>query len=302
VDSGDYELVATVLSAAGAPDSDESNNVVRRVLHVPVATGGYRPGPSARVPFVEGLDRKAATRTLRAAGFATPVWYERARGQASDRVDLQWPEAGMVAPLATSPVLVLSAVRRVPDLTGLDLDQARERLTREGLGLVPGPLWIDRGVGHSDRSVLGQSPIPGSRIDAGSAVRLVISEPRPVWPFVIGGLLCLMGLMLGLTHYARAYWSTSRDLVWSGMGRLALAGSYGRLPEAVRPRRITLDSGSSEEHVTPLTTDDLSFVHRAREERQDVTWSSETEPPTLSIVVTTDPGSQEIRWHRMNDV
>ena len=142
------------------------------------------------MPSVVGLDRRSAIRALRAAGFVEPLWYERARGPAIDRVNLQWPDPGTRMSRATHPVLVAAAERSVPDLQRLRLEQARDRLNE--MGLVAGPLRIERSVHYEDRSVLDQEPKPGSRIVAASPVRLVVSEPQPLWPFVIGGLMCVL--------------------------------------------------------------------------------------------------------------
>lgn len=227
---GDYELVAGV-DPGGAPDADESNNVARGLLHVASASAARVSGPSSHMPWVVGLTRHSAIQALGAAGLAEPVWYERARGSTIDRVDLQWPEPGTRIPRGANAVLLAAAARSVPDLQSLPLDQARERLRR--IGLVVGPLRIERSVRFQHRSVLDQEPKAGSRLFVASPVSLVVSEPQPLWPFAISGLLCLFSLMLVLSARARGTHARPGEVAWSTAMRGALPSGRlaPRLPE-----------------------------------------------------------------------
>jgi eukaryotic-like serine/threonine-protein kinase len=165
-------------------DPDPGEQAAREDAVTLVVSDG--PG-EVRVPSVRGLTRAQAVRELRREDLRVGVGT-----RPSDVVD---PGLAIgTSPAAGTEVQRRSRVRllvssgpaqvEVPDLVGLSLDSATDRL--DDLGLTYG---VERA--QSDRpedEVLAQDPAAGTTLDPGDTVELVVAEPpEPVSvPFVVG--------------------------------------------------------------------------------------------------------------------
>jgi beta-lactam-binding protein with PASTA domain len=86
-------------------------------------------------------------------------------------------------PLPSTPTMATPTVAVVPQVTGLPLDQARKRLRAEGLrvgDVETRPSAQDKGT------VLAQDARKGTKVESGSAVKLVVAAPLPKVPPVVG--------------------------------------------------------------------------------------------------------------------
>ena len=182
------EAEAKIRNAKLQPRLDESANQYHstvpegRVIGVDPAPGTRldvssevtlivsKGAPPVQVPDVRGMDLESAFATLRDAGFEP---FEAAQEFDSDieaghviRTD---PAAGTEVRLAGRPrigVVVSNAVT-VPNFTGQQVDQAQQLAAQLGLNLdVRSPWQRPRAV------VLGQLPLPGSKVEPGSTIHV----------------------------------------------------------------------------------------------------------------------------------
>jgi serine/threonine-protein kinase len=134
-------------------------------------------GPGTRaVPDVEGLTAQQARQRLRAAGFRV-----RERRETNDEI----PDGGVIRTLppigsevevGATVTLVLSSgpeQAQVPSLQGQSLEDARETL--RDLGLEADVTRKESGDAEPG-TVISQDPAPGTAVDEGSSVELVVAE------------------------------------------------------------------------------------------------------------------------------
>jgi hypothetical protein len=216
---GDHAIVLS-LEPVGSIDRDETDNRVRRVIHVPSAVEATSGGATARMPSVIGLDHRDAVRALEAADVPSPRWYVYSGSTSTDRIEQQWPEPGEPLPRGTRPVLVVEARRAVPDVRGMPIEQARARLDQAGL---TSRVETRPALGPSRPNVRAQDPAPGASIALASAVRLSVADPMPLWPYAMALAMVVLAALLsfGPGSHARA---------------VAAAGPAGLVgPPATRP-------------------------------------------------------------------
>ena len=139
------------------------------------------------VPDVVGLNRDQAEIVLARAGYYTDIIWVDADNDVEQVVGMR-PEAGTPLEVSGSVRLMVSAGSRtpdVPDLSASALDEAREALERLGLRLGDVMERPDSLVAPG--TVLDQSPQPGSVVDRGAAVSVVVAIAPP--PDTIGILI-----------------------------------------------------------------------------------------------------------------
>ena len=157
-------------------DPDAGQEVAEdSVVIISISTGR----PRVAVPDVVGISRQEAQAALKAAEFRTRVQRRYSDTVAEDQVISTDPPAGT---RATQGSRVTVAVSRgvqpvaVPDVTGLDREGARQAI--EELGLRP--VFSSRETDEEDPGqVLEQQPAPGSEVQDGTAVRVVVAEAPP---------------------------------------------------------------------------------------------------------------------------
>lgn len=131
------------------------------------------------VPPVLGLSREAALAALARAGLKPGQMSERESRYPPDTVIDQTPEPG-VEILSDRPVdLVVATPLRseVPDIVGLPVEVAITRL--EQAALVAGERTERMTRDAAENTVLEQFPMPGKRVDRGSAVAVVVAKAPP---------------------------------------------------------------------------------------------------------------------------
>jgi serine/threonine-protein kinase len=146
-------------------------------------------GPGqATIPFLEGERREVAERRLREAGFRARVRREFSEDVERGRVIETSPPARTLYERGRTVVLTVSRGPEqveVPDLVGLDRDEAERRLQeRELTARVEEEETADEEPG----TVLRQDPAPGTRVDRDSEVTITVAkEPsRVAVPDVVG--------------------------------------------------------------------------------------------------------------------
>ncbi|MDX6698524.1 MAG: eukaryotic-like serine/threonine-protein kinase [Solirubrobacteraceae bacterium] len=130
------------------------------------------------VPAVAGRRVPDAWAALERAGYWVTVDYEPSRRVRVNRATGTTPAAGMALGVGGRITLLVSSGRprvRVPSLSGLSRSAAEERLGRLGLR----PVIVARESLESPGAVVGQSPDPGRRVTARSAVRVAVAAPPP---------------------------------------------------------------------------------------------------------------------------
>ncbi len=215
-----------LLPPADLPAGDPRDGTV--VDQSPVADTVVNPGEiimvrigqaadEVAVPDVRGLDADAARRRIEGVGLqyrqGTGVELAVGDGRDGQVVEQDPPGGRRVSPgstvtvqLGRTPTLV-----EVPDLGGIDSDEARYRLEQVGLemaviGVEVDPTWVGR--------VIDQDPWVGEMVEAGSVVTVTVGIPMAVTPDVCDGL---EPTIIG-TQGDDAIYGTAGDDVIVGLG------------------------------------------------------------------------------------
>jgi serine/threonine-protein kinase len=162
----------TVLDQSPKPPSKVSkgNTVTLKVVMTPA---------QVNVPDVTGEDVGTATNTLQQAGF-TVTQQARQSNQASGTVIDQSPSGNSQAAQGSKVTLTVSsgpAQITVPDVVGEDQATAANRLGSAGLTL--GSVANQPSATVPSGSVISTSPSPGTKVNPGSTVNLVVSSGQP---------------------------------------------------------------------------------------------------------------------------
>ncbi|WP_114856447.1 Stk1 family PASTA domain-containing Ser/Thr kinase [Brachybacterium sp. YJGR34] len=173
---------------AGEEDQKKTErNVVTR--STPAAGSGVREGDtveftvasgSFQVPNVEGLDLEAATKTLEDIGFTVESSTREDGSVDPDTVLDQTPVGDTSEEIGATITLIVAAPEgpvSVPNVTGLTLADARDRLVADDFG-------VETTSEHSDSveegRVIRTDPGPNESVDRGTTVTIVVSDgPEP---------------------------------------------------------------------------------------------------------------------------
>ncbi|HWV87198.1 MAG TPA: PASTA domain-containing protein [Capillimicrobium sp.] len=138
-------------------------------------------GPEqVEVPTVVGLSRDEARDTLEAAGFVVRTEQQEDENAEEDTVLSQDPAAGTQlarGETVTVTVAVEPRTVRVPDVTGLPVDEAVNALA--DAGLVPNQVSETVTDEDDDGVVLDQRPAPGRTVDRNSRVTVTVGAYEP---------------------------------------------------------------------------------------------------------------------------
>ena len=138
------------------------------------------PGTKA-VPDVAGLDRDEARTRLRSAGFRVKEREQNSDTVPEDKVISTTPSIGSEARVGAVVTLVVSSGPEqvtVPDVSGDDIESARSALDKVGL---TADVMREESEDEEPNTVLSQDPAPGTKVDKGSAVSIVVAkEPSEV--------------------------------------------------------------------------------------------------------------------------
>ena len=159
---------------------DQDPDAGQEVAEDSVVILGVSTGPpQVEVPDVTGITRQQAQEALEAAGFRTRVERRYSDSVAEDDVIGTEPPGGRRATEGSRVTLIVSRGVQpvaVPDVTGLDRQGAREALQAAGLR----PVFSSRETDDEDPGeVLEQQPAPGSEVQEGAEVRVVVAEAPP---------------------------------------------------------------------------------------------------------------------------
>ena len=159
---------------------DQDPDAGQEVAEDSVVILGVSTGPpQVEIPDVTGISRQQAQEALEAAGFRTRVERRYSDSVAEDDVIGTEPPGGRRATEGSRVTLIVSRGVQpvaVPDVTGLDRQGAREALQAAGLR----PVFSSRETDDEDPGeVLEQQPAPGSEVQEGAEVRVVVAEAPP---------------------------------------------------------------------------------------------------------------------------
>jgi serine/threonine-protein kinase len=142
-------------------------------------------GPGAvEVPDVVGSKVEDATRVLETAGFAVEATQEPDDEAAVGTVIDQDPASGEQAPKGSTINLKVSSGKEktgVPDVRGKDVDVAANELGQAGFKTVR---QQEESESVDEGKVIRTSPAPGTPLERGSTVTLVVSSGPPETPQV----------------------------------------------------------------------------------------------------------------------
>lgn len=162
--------VSTVLSQNPPQGSRQARGAT---ITLDVSAGGRR----ITVPPVVGLTQQLAQSALENVGLEVGEIIERESDSPRGAVLETNPASGMgVAPNSRVAIVISKgpALVEVPDLIGRDLATARSLL--EQLGLIVGGITVDTtAVGEPPNTILGQNPLAGNGVRAGTPVSLRVS-------------------------------------------------------------------------------------------------------------------------------
>ncbi|MBA2262726.1 MAG: serine/threonine protein kinase [Solirubrobacterales bacterium] len=128
------------------------------------------------VPSVVGRGEAAATRALRAAGFAVDVQQSEGGGRAG-AVVAQDPAGGTEAAAGSTVTITVATEPEqvtVPDVEGLSESRASERLSARGFRVDIQERDVDNP--SDDGRVLGQAPNAGQQADQGATVAILVGR------------------------------------------------------------------------------------------------------------------------------
>ncbi|WP_269304370.1 Stk1 family PASTA domain-containing Ser/Thr kinase [Aeromicrobium sp. HA] len=144
--------------------------------------------PQVDVPRVEGLDVETATNRLESKNLVVGDTSEQTSADIpKDQVISTDPEAGTTVDEGTTVDLVVSAgpeLVDIPNLTSYSYDEAKDLLEGDRYGLK-----VERQNTDSDQPkgrVLNSNPPPGTQVERGSTVTLIVSRGQVDVPNVVG--------------------------------------------------------------------------------------------------------------------
>jgi len=126
--------------------------------------------PMGEVPVLIGLTEEAALEALQLSGFDNVRIILEESDEEMGSVFSQAPESGTIYDKSSEVVLIVSQGIMVPDVTGMELEDARELLEINGFTVTVIP------PGPKEGLVLEQSPAGEEYADHGSEVVLTIKE------------------------------------------------------------------------------------------------------------------------------
>jgi beta-lactam-binding protein with PASTA domain len=180
---GDDQVERIVRQRPPAKTLVEVGSSVRADIAVPL--------PQMPVPNIVGETVESAAAIVKAKGFSFKALGGSRMAPATDRIVSQEPPAGAMRPLGSMvageieppPVPTRKPLVTVPDLLGLELVPARDRLAALGLLLRPAE---PRAETRPDDRVTAQDPVGGARVTPGTTVSVTLkAAPVPV-PDVVG--------------------------------------------------------------------------------------------------------------------
>jgi beta-lactam-binding protein with PASTA domain len=131
------------------------------------------PTASHRVPELEGMQVNPAISRAAKEGYFTKVVFERAGGIAGT-VIRQSPDELTIRDKGTTIVLHVTegaAQVKVPDVRGVEVDEARRRLDRGNV--TPGAVTYREDAKAKANRVITTDPRPGELVDVGTTVDIV---------------------------------------------------------------------------------------------------------------------------------
>lgn len=163
----DLQPIDYIFSQSPSPDS-----LITKSIEVTVYISKGE-NPEAEVPDVIGLTEAEALDLLSLEGFDNVVVTYEESEEEMDLVFSQAPESGTVYDKLLEVHLIISQGVPVPDVTGMELEDAVTALEDDGFTAIILPEGITEGT------VLEQSPLDGEYASYGSEVTLTIDDSTP---------------------------------------------------------------------------------------------------------------------------
>jgi beta-lactam-binding protein with PASTA domain len=134
------------------------------------------------VPDVKGKTVSQAEKMLVGAGFKVGIvgYDQKATGRAGLIIS-QTPKGGGRSKDGVSVSLIIAGPPPVPTPALVGMDRAKAEVTLKGIGLTLGAVTESYDASLPAGAVAKQVPVPGTDVDKGSAVAIVLSRgPKPV--------------------------------------------------------------------------------------------------------------------------
>ncbi|WP_222426755.1 Stk1 family PASTA domain-containing Ser/Thr kinase, partial [Amycolatopsis rhizosphaerae] len=147
-------------------------------------SGGPKSSRTVTVPQVAGMDRATAAKTLSDNGFSAKFTQQRNNTVAAGLAVRSDPSAGTGALRGTEVTVVLSTGRpTVPDIgANTSLNQAETAIIAAELVPAHDESADQYSTTVAEGNVISVSPQPGTQLDLGSKVTIVVSKGRPPQP------------------------------------------------------------------------------------------------------------------------
>lgn len=133
------------------------------------------------LPDVVSLDKDEATKILEDRGFVVKAMQVKS-DDTEDKVLLMDPGAGRRLSEGSEVVLQVATPRIIPEIVGKPLSEAKESLDLEGFERIE---YVKVKSNEAEDTVLAIDPIPGTKVQALTLIKVTIAEPYVV-PDVIG--------------------------------------------------------------------------------------------------------------------
>ncbi len=166
-----------VVSVALSPLTDDTTTrsqepLAGGVTQTPSIPPSPSPEPSTvEVPSVVGLSESSATNALEQAGLTVESSSQFSAKRAGTVLD-QSPSGGTLEPGSSVALRIAKAYPKIPDVVGLKLSAARERLKDGGFEVRVRQQVLDKPAG----TVVSQSPSGGTGAKPGRTVTILIAK------------------------------------------------------------------------------------------------------------------------------
>jgi eukaryotic-like serine/threonine-protein kinase len=167
------ESDAIPANAIASQSPDPGTNVPKNsTVTVVVSTGAA----TTDVPNVVGSDPATAQATLAQAGFQPVLAYNQDPTNASGKVAIQNPEAGAKAKRGSKVIIYISVSGAVPDVTGMNLDDAKRVLSAAGykVGNISYTQESAGAQGVQEGHVVRTEPEQGLPLTPGETVNITV--------------------------------------------------------------------------------------------------------------------------------
>ncbi len=129
------------------------------------------------IPTVVGLPEKEALSLLKQSGYDRIVTVREKSPDEENIILSITPNQGDRAKSNIEITIVVSEAYRVPNVMGMDIEEARNLIAEEGF--EPNVIYVDS-TEHSPGTILGTTPEIGAKVNEGEMITINVARPRGV--------------------------------------------------------------------------------------------------------------------------